>query len=851
MLPELFPGSISFSKALTQTLILCKYRTMKIKNFLLLFLLLAVGQSYASVTWKVWNTEYRVDTTFHAQIGPGTTQTSLLLTGPDTTLTVFYLTVDLTNPYIDIRTVCAKDHLAGAQTVTEMAESHSVEGESLYFAGINGGFFAMSGKANDGKTSIVGRPHHATVAEGEIFRTSTSSVCRHFGITADKVPYLSNASVDFTGTITSATQSYEISGVNVDPANNKLILYTDKMPGQVTQVTGSSFPLYYEIALMPKSGEKLVPGKPCKMRVSGSWARGTNMAVPDGGYVISGKGMSGVFIQSLSDGDEVEVYLPMKFDGEEVLVDNLVTGNPKILGGGAVLDTEGERADAVEWHPRTSIGYSQDKKKLIMLVCDGRTSVSRGVRTRELADLMRYAGAYEALNLDGGGSSTLYTSMLGVRNYPSTNGVQRQVGDGVFVVSTAPRSVYIGGIGFATPPHVLAKGEEYTPEVYGYNAYGLLISTEVTNYTLTCDEGIGHITSDGKSFVADGSGKGKIYARTPAGYSCEMELSIREDVENLYFRLDSVVNDCHYRYPVEVLMTNLKGEEVSLAPQMLSWRSSDESVAVVDAGVLKGLKSGVAEVYGSMSGFTDTLLVKVQEPYDHCVNLNDGRTDWLRASFLTSAGFKNTSVTNSMEKGTEISFLYNSSSAKTITLSADMPLYSLPDTLRIRINPGAARLKSFSCTLRLPSGLRTIDLPVPAVNRESVAEIAFPDALGETIDMANYPLELSHLTLGMDLNTLGETYSITIPSVEVIYNYYNPEASDVERPTFAGPSWRVEGHTVVLDAVAERIELYNVAGSLVSLAQRSDRISAPGAGLYLVRVVSDGQAVSQKVWITK
>ena len=58
--------------------------------------------------------------------------------------------------------MCATDHLAGAQTVTQMAESHSVEGESLYFAGINGGFFAMSGTANDGKTSIVGRPHHAS-----------------------------------------------------------------------------------------------------------------------------------------------------------------------------------------------------------------------------------------------------------------------------------------------------------------------------------------------------------------------------------------------------------------------------------------------------------------------------------------------------------------------------------------------------------------------------------------------------------------------------------------------------------------------------------------------------------------
>jgi len=103
---------------------------MKLKIYLWLVLWLTVCNSYASVTWKVWNTDYRVDTTFHAKIGPGTTQTSLLLTGPDTTLTVFYLTVDLTDPYVDIRTVCATDHLAGAQTVTQMAESHSVEGES-------------------------------------------------------------------------------------------------------------------------------------------------------------------------------------------------------------------------------------------------------------------------------------------------------------------------------------------------------------------------------------------------------------------------------------------------------------------------------------------------------------------------------------------------------------------------------------------------------------------------------------------------------------------------------------------------------------------------------------------------
>lgn len=278
------------------------------------------------------------------------------------------------------------------------------------------------------------------------------------------------------------------------------------------------------------------------------------------------------------------------------------------------MNTEGERADAIEWHPRTSIGYSKDKKKLIMLVCDGRTEISRGVRTRELADLMRYAGADEALNLDGGGSSTLYTSMLGVRNYPSSKGVQRKVGDGVFVVSTAPASSFVGGIDFATPPHVISKGEEYSPTVYGYNAYGLLINTEMSNYTITCDERIGYVKADGKTFVADGIGLGKIYARTPAGYTCEMEVVVKEDIDNIVFRLDSVVSDCHYEYPVEVSMTKSTGEVVPLNPSALSWSSSDEHVAFVENGVLKGLQNGMAEICGSISGVSDTLKVKVRSP---------------------------------------------------------------------------------------------------------------------------------------------------------------------------------------------------------------------------------------------
>jgi hypothetical protein len=57
-------------------------------------------------------------------------------------------------------------------------------------------------------------------------------------------------------------------------------------------------------------------------------------------------------------------------------------------------------------HPRTAIGYTS-KGALLMLVVDGRQPSSRGVSLSELAKMMYDLGAVEALNLDGGGSSTL------------------------------------------------------------------------------------------------------------------------------------------------------------------------------------------------------------------------------------------------------------------------------------------------------------------------------------------------------------------------------------------------------------------------------------------------------------
>jgi hypothetical protein len=99
-------------------------------------------------------------------------------------------------------------------------------------------------------------------------------------------------------------------------------------------------------------------------------------------------------------------------------------------------------------HPRTAVGIDADANKLLFLVIDGRSAVSRGYTMVELANMMLALGAENALNLDGGGSSTLYsrkvTGEMGIINEPS-DGTERKVANGVGIF-------YAGVFPPITPP---------------------------------------------------------------------------------------------------------------------------------------------------------------------------------------------------------------------------------------------------------------------------------------------------------------------------------------------------------------------------------------------------------------
>lgn len=86
-----------------------------------------------------------------------------------------------------------------------------------------------------------------------------------------------------------------------------------------------------------------------------------------------------------------------------------VAAGPRLLAGGAQSSfTAFDNRQATTRHPRTAFGLSADRRKAWIVVVDGRQpGYSAGATLPELAAIFRKLGAADAINLDGGGSTTL------------------------------------------------------------------------------------------------------------------------------------------------------------------------------------------------------------------------------------------------------------------------------------------------------------------------------------------------------------------------------------------------------------------------------------------------------------
>lgn len=124
-----------------------------------------------------------------------------------------------------------------------------------------------------------------------------------------------------------------------------------------------------------------------------------------------------------------EEYLAL----DKSLIAEAVSGRQMLLNDGVA------QSDDTHLEPRTAVGVTKNGKRLFILVGDGRRKeYSNGLSYADMAQIFKSLGAYDALNLDGGGSSSFCLSVgdgkFAPINRPSDRAGERFVPNGIAVV---------------------------------------------------------------------------------------------------------------------------------------------------------------------------------------------------------------------------------------------------------------------------------------------------------------------------------------------------------------------------------------------------------------------------------
>lgn len=699
-----------------------------------------------------------IDTIFHAPVGPGTTQTQLHLTGRFP-LDVFYFTIDRTTPGVSMHTVCPGGRTYGNSLTSNMAKDNSNE-TTLYFAGTNGDFYYTSGRSTDG-TSIVGTPTYSTAVKGEVYKSSGSGY--QFSIDAENVARICRLSWH-NGTVTNAAgQSVPMRAVNTDAANNAVTLYTNR--GWTSPCQGGYAGSCAEV------GARLVPGSSfqtsgvVELEVISDPTSTGDLRIPEGldGAVLMARGSAVDFIKALKVGDRVSVNQVIQTsDGQTIVPTEIVSGNPKNIGGGVNLQSEAERGDASDRHPRTGIGVSADGNTIIMMVVDGRGS-SKGVTTGMLGDLLLRAGAAEGVNLDGGGSSTFYSAALGVCNNTS-DGPERAVGNGIFAVyegdvtdNTVTRLEFADWR-FDTPEMGL-----YTPRIFAFNAGGICIDTDFSDYTLTVTPGVGDIINDGKTLYANGNSHGVLTVSCDGATSAQIPVYLTPTPAKAV--RESVLLDGVTKYTVE-LEAEVRGIKVPVNPLAYTWESSDVAVATIDAnGLVSPVAEGSCTVTGRRGEEAISLTVNVQPAPAREVALEENVASW---SPKKSGGVGELTV-NPFEKGFALDYTMGTPRSPKITLNNAKTIYGRPDALRITMQNATVQPSQITVALKFANASQATTVPLTefAAEGPSTFTINFAD-LADLTDFSCWPLEFSYMSLALK-DPKGATGHIEFPSVELLY----------------------------------------------------------------------------------
>jgi exopolysaccharide biosynthesis protein len=321
------------------------------------------------------------------------------------------LKIDLTKVRLDV--VHAKDAAIGVEKTSSIATRYGA------FAAINAGFFRLDNSLYGGDAAgvlmidgkLLSESYGNRNAIGILNKTNQTTI--EFGHLSSKSTLL--AGID---------SQFEINGINRQRGKNEIIIYT---------------PEFHRTTLTDSDGTEIIVKNKSVVEIRKN--KGSSIIPPDG-FIISINGEQQKQVLGILKMLKV-VRISNKLNALEEpkqlffsKAEDIVGGVPQLIKNGKIEITweqeKSTKAFVETKHPRTAVAKLKDGKFLMATVDGRQPGYSVGMDLNELAAFLLELGATDAMNLDGGGSTTMFLDGK-VMNKPSDKEGERNVSDAILV----------------------------------------------------------------------------------------------------------------------------------------------------------------------------------------------------------------------------------------------------------------------------------------------------------------------------------------------------------------------------------------------------------------------------------
>lgn len=351
----------------------------------------------------------------YRQVVPGVEHAKFIRKIKDEPVAVNILRLDLTKVRLDV--VHAMDAAIGLETTSSIAARYGAT------AAINAGFFRLD------KSIFAGDAAGILQIDGKLLSENNNGRIALLINNESKQTVVDFKHSNLSSNVFIGKIKLEILGINRQRNDNDLVLFT---------------PEFHHTTLTNQNGLEVVVKNNKIVQIIDR--KGSN-EIPCDGFILSASGnkreeflkiakinlkIKTNFLLSVFSKDPKDIVLSFAY----VEAEDIVGGVPQLIRNGKIEITwEQEKAGqsfVKTLHPRTAVAKLKDGKFLMVTVDGRQPGTSVGVNLQELAEMLLELGAIDAMNLDGGGSTTMFVGGK-VINQPSDKEGERKVSDAILV----------------------------------------------------------------------------------------------------------------------------------------------------------------------------------------------------------------------------------------------------------------------------------------------------------------------------------------------------------------------------------------------------------------------------------